>query len=236
MVEIVKFFVKKNSAGKKIIHSICRTTKGKKSIFPKSCQDLKFHASGVRDKVENHPVTTKGHVDYSLKGNEIYMYINPANGKFWWNKQELPTKAAKDVSDTPSVDLSELPANSSEASPRLVRQNATTDDIAEKIAACKDIAQVVELLETKLSPYNPRIDFPNVWVLNFENIVQNGCSTNLEGRRKTQPEMEECFFSLFGCFLSRKQGSWFWQHRQQNPAETWADFKRNFISVHWKSF
>lgn len=48
--------------------------------------------------------------------------------------------------------------------------------------------------------------------------------------------MEDCFFSLFGCFLSRKQGSWFWQHRQQNPTETWADFKQNFISEHWKSF
>lgn len=132
MVEKVKFFVKKNSAGKKVIHSICRTTQSRKSIFPKSCQDPKFHSPGVQDKVQAHPVTTKCHVDYTLKGSEIYMYINPANGKFWWNKQELPTKPAKDVSNRPSLDEPETPGSSSQASgSRLVRQDATTDDIAQ---------------------------------------------------------------------------------------------------------
>ena len=48
--------------------------------------------------------------------------------------------------------------------------------------------------------------------------------------------MESVFFSLFGFFISRKQASWFWQHRQQTPNETWADFKRAFICAHWKLF
>ena len=109
MAEVVKFFIKKNAAGKKIIHSICRTTQGKKAIFPKSSQDPKFHAPGVRDKVEDHPVATKAHVNYTLKGSEIYMYINPANGKFWWNKQELPTNSANDVSNRLSVEEPETP-------------------------------------------------------------------------------------------------------------------------------
>ena len=92
--------------------------------------------------------------------------------------------------------------------------------------------EVVATLETKLTQYNPRIDFPNKWIAGFEKTAQNFWSFALDGRQRTQVEMEKCFFALFGYFLSRKLGSWYWQHRQQNPAETWAGFKRKFGSTH----
>ena len=227
-MKVVRFYVKKNTKGEKVIHSSCETAQSRKSLFPKNCQNPKHHAPGVRDKVLNYDVTTKAHVIYTLEGSEVNMYVNPANGKFWFNKKDLPTKAADQVTATPSLEdddesgvATSARSSSKGDGSRLTRQSPVTssdEDIAQKIIKCKDIVEVVAILETKLSQYNPRIDFPNKWIAEFEKTVQNCWSFALDGRQKTQVEMEECFFALFGYFLSRKQGSWYWQHRQQNPA------------------
>lgn len=104
-MEKVKFYLKRNTKNEIIVHSICRDTKSHKYLFPYPYRDVSYHCEGLRQKIKATLFTSKCHLDYTLKSDEKYMYINPKNKKFWFNQVELDSRPASKVTSQPSGKL-----------------------------------------------------------------------------------------------------------------------------------
>ena len=110
MSQPVKFFCKrsksKNPDGtfKLHIHSICRTTSSWKYKFDGKDREIDQHIQGVQDSIAKFIVKSKRHVDYTLKGDELHFYMNPATSQFWFNGKALKKVSASQVSSRPSED------------------------------------------------------------------------------------------------------------------------------------
>lgn len=103
-MELVRFFVKRDTDNNKSVHSICRTTKSTKFVFPQELRDPRCHMPGVSQKISETQVTKKVHVKYTLKGKEVPFYFNVASGKFHFNGTNLKEVPASAVSNDPSED------------------------------------------------------------------------------------------------------------------------------------
>ena len=101
-MEKVKFLLKRNKNREKLVHSICRTASGEKSVFPREFRNPNCHSEGVKNKVQSFDFAAKSHMDYVLKGDEVWMYLNPTNQKFWFCGKELSNVPASAVSKQPS--------------------------------------------------------------------------------------------------------------------------------------
>lgn len=106
-MEKVMFFCKLNKKGQVVIHSICRDTKSNKSCFAIADRLLQHHPVGIRKKVLAEKVKSKRHVKYTLSGDEVFIYLNPLNGQFWFKGKQLDVKAAQDVTKEPSFEEDE---------------------------------------------------------------------------------------------------------------------------------
>lgn len=102
-MEKVLFFCKLNIDGHVIVHSICRDTKSNKSCFAKGDRSLSQHPEKIRKKIIDEGIKSKRHVKYTLSGDEVFMYLNPQNGQFWFKGKELEVKPSKEVTKKPIV-------------------------------------------------------------------------------------------------------------------------------------
>jgi hypothetical protein len=74
-MEKVKFFLKRNSKNQVIVHSICRSAKSFKYLFPNEFRSPSDHSFGVQKKIETLTFQAKTHLDYTLKGKEIFFTV-----------------------------------------------------------------------------------------------------------------------------------------------------------------
>lgn len=115
-MEKVHFFVKRDTHGEKIIHSICRTSSSAKFVFPAELRDPNAHPEGIANKVLQTRYKKKQHIPYVLKGSEVSVYLDVTNGKFHFKGQKLKEVPALGVSNDPSIEKSDESDGSSDDS------------------------------------------------------------------------------------------------------------------------
>jgi hypothetical protein len=108
MSDKVKFYLKKTTSNKVIIHSICRSTRSQKFLIPRHLRDPSKHPEAIAKKAKDSSFLAKLHLDHTLRGKEVYFYINPKNGRFWMNGIELEATSPLKVSKQPSGEFIKL--------------------------------------------------------------------------------------------------------------------------------
>ena len=217
-----------------IVHSICRDAKSRKYIFSRADQKPDRHAPGVYEKVIETEVKSKRHLPYTLKGDEVFIYFNPATSKFWFKGKELASKPASQVSAQPSIE-DEPVASSSQGSNRnrLQKQSATVSDqqsITWKLSNCTTIASKADVMKAQVGSFDFCVDDPDDWLKNFEKAVRDCCS-NVD-------ETEDYYYAYMPYFLEDETLKWFFDSRSSGKETSWSEFKKKFSkhfwSMHWQ--
>lgn len=101
----VKFFLKKNAKGEKIVHSIFHSLTSAKYVFPPCYRKPEVHLPGVREKVLNAQFKTRAHISFTLINDEILFYVNSETNDFWFNGNELVKVPLSSISNKISNDV-----------------------------------------------------------------------------------------------------------------------------------